>query len=85
MASTKTNSKLLKTIVDELKEFKQVDLKEVLDYIYYTKAKESIDPSQIYFWTKKWQQWEMEAEKDKKAGKIIGNGTIKDLVSKLRE
>jgi len=85
MASTKTNNKLLKTIVDELKEFKQSGLKEVLDFITYLKTKEIMDPSQIYFWTKKWQRWEMEAEKDKKAGKIIGDGTIKDLISKLRE
>lgn len=85
MASSKTNSKLLKTIMDELKEFKQSSLKEVLDFINYLKTKEMIDPSQIYFWTKKWQQWEWEAEKDKKAGKIIGDGTIEDLVNKLRK
>ncbi len=85
MSPLKTNNKLLEAIVEELREFKHNSLKEILDFVYYMKTKEAIDPSQIYFWTRKWQAWEREAEKDKKAGKAIGNGSVKDLVAKLQE
>lgn len=84
MSTLKTNNKLLEVINDELRELKMDGLKEILDFVYYLKAKEAIDPSQIYFWTKKWQQWEKEAEKDKNAGRVIGDGTVKDLLRKLK-
>lgn len=84
MSLSKVNNKTFKMIVDELREFKVESLKQVLDFVYYMKAKETVDPSQIYFWTKKWQQWERQVEKDKKAGRIIGNGMVTDLLRKLR-
>jgi transposase-like protein len=40
-------------------------LKEVLNFVHFIKAKEAIDPTQAYFWTKKWQEGEREADKDK--------------------
>ncbi len=30
-------------------------IKEVLDFTYFIKAKDAIDPSQAYFWTRKWK------------------------------
>ena len=33
-------------------------IKEILDFTYFIKAKDAIDPSQAYFWTKKWQEME---------------------------
>ncbi|MEA3359952.1 MAG: hypothetical protein U9R17_11195 [Thermodesulfobacteriota bacterium] len=60
-------------------------VKEILDFTYFIKAKDSIDPSQSYFWTKKWQDMEREADSDKKAGNIIGDGTLSSLLKELNE
>jgi len=35
-------------------------VKEILDFAYFIKAKDAIDPSQAYFWTTKWQSMERE-------------------------
>jgi len=59
-------------------------LKELLDFTYYLKAKEFIDPSQAYFWTKKWQEMEKEADQDKKNSRLLGDGTIKGLLNELK-
>ena len=59
-------------------------LKELLDFTYYLKAKEVIDPSQAYFWTKKWQEMEKEADQDKKNSRLLGDGTIKGLLNELK-
>lgn len=59
-------------------------LKELLDFTYYLKAKEAIDPSQAYFWTKKWQAMESEADEDKEKGRVIGDGTVEGLLSELK-
>lgn len=60
-------------------------VKEILDFTYFIKAKDSIDPSQSYFWTKKWHDMEKEADRDKKAGNIIGDGTLDSLLKELNE
>ena len=59
-------------------------IKEVLDFVYFIKAKEVIDPTQTYFWTKKWQDMEREADMDKESGNVIGDGTVEDLLQKLK-
>ena len=58
-------------------------LQEILDFTYYLKAKNAIDPAQAYFWTKKWQKMEFEADQDKKNGHILGDGTIEGLLDEL--
>jgi hypothetical protein len=60
-------------------------VKEILDYVHFIKAKDVIDPSQSYFWTRNWQAMEKEADRDKKAGNIIGDGTVHDLIKKLKK
>ena len=55
-----------------------------LDFVCFIKAKEVIDPSQSYFWTRKWQDMETEADEDKKAGNIVGNGTVEGLLRELK-
>lgn len=60
-------------------------VKEILDYVHFIKAKDVIDPSQSYFWTKNWQEMEKDVERDKKAWNIIGDGTAKDLIKKLKK
>jgi hypothetical protein len=60
-------------------------IKEVLDFTYFIKAKDAIDPSQAYFWTRKWQKMEAEADEDKEAGRIMGDGTANGLLDELRK
>jgi hypothetical protein len=60
-------------------------IKEVLDFAYFISAKDAIDPSQAYFWTKKWQAMEAEAEQDKEKGNVLGDGTVDGLLHELKE
>ena len=77
-------SKYKKEILQEIHGLPSGKLKEVLNFVYFIKTKEAIDPTQSYFWTKKWQAAEEEADKDKKAGCIVGDGSVNDLVRELR-
>ena len=79
-----TSEKIKREIFDELENLQADGLKEVLDFVCFIKVKKAIDPSQAYFWTKKWQMLEREAEEDKKAGRIVGNGTIEGLLKALK-
>lgn len=74
-----------KELLREIENLPFGKVKEILDYVHFIKAKDVIDPSQSYFWTKNWQDMEKEADKDKKAGNIIGDGTVKDLLKKLKK
>jgi hypothetical protein len=60
-------------------------VKEILDFAYFIRAKDAIDPSQAFFWTKKWQAMEAEADQDKEKGNVLGDGTVDDLLRELRE
>ena len=59
-------------------------MKELIDFTYFIKAKDAIDPSQAYFWSTKWQRMEAEVEDDKKAGRIIGDGSVEGLLNELK-
>jgi len=72
-------------LLKEVEELPFEKMKEVLDFVCFIKAKESIDPTQSYFWTKNWQGMEKEVDMDKKKGNIIGNGSAKDLLRKLKK
>ena len=43
-----------------------------------------IDKSQTWFWSKKWQKEEREAEEDIKAGRIKSFDNINDLMKELK-
>jgi hypothetical protein len=60
-------------------------IKEILDFAYFISAKDAIDPSQAYFWTKNWQTMEAEADQDKEKANILGDGTADSLLHELRE
>ena len=77
-------TKLTEEIMEEIEGLPKEKLKEILGLVSYIKAKEAIDPTQTYFWTKGWQKMEAEAEKDNKARKIIGNGTANGLLRELK-
>ena len=57
----------------------------VLDFTYFIKVKDAIDPSQAYFWTRKWQEMEREVDRDKERGDIIGDGSVSDLLEELNK
>ena len=42
-----------------------------------------IPRDQAYFWTKKWQAGELEAEEDVRAGRVTKTGSLKELFRKL--
>jgi antitoxin MazE len=47
--------------------------------------KKLINKSQAYFWTKKWQDAEKEAEEDIKAGRTKTFDSVNDLLKDLEE
>lgn len=77
-------ARLTDEIMEEMEGLTKEKLREVLGFVSYIKAKEAIDPTQAYFWTKGWQKMEAEAEKDKKAKRFIGDGTAKGLIKGLK-
>jgi hypothetical protein len=77
-------SQYKKDLLREIEGLSSEKAKEVLDFVCFIKAKEVIDPAQAYFWTKKWQDMEREADKDKETGNIIGNGTVEGLFKELK-
>ena len=77
-------SRYKKEILQEIRDLPPGKLKEVLDFVCFIKAKEAIDPAQSYFWSQKWQAMEQDAEKDKKDGRTIGTGAVKELLRELK-
>ena len=74
-----------KELLREIENLPSGKIKEILDYVHFVKAKDVIDPAQSYFWTKNWQAMEKEADRDKKARNNVGDGTVKDLLKKLKK
>lgn len=79
-----TVAELKEEILSEIGELSLEKIKEVLDFVCFIKAKNAIDPSQIYFWTKQWQYMEREADADKETCNIIGDGTVEDLLKEIK-
>ncbi|MEW6095053.1 MAG: hypothetical protein AB1567_00810 [bacterium] len=71
-------------LLEEMKGLPTAKVKEILDFTCFIKAKEAIDPTQAYFWSKKWQEMEKEADEDREAGRIIGDGTTEGLLKDLK-
>jgi len=55
----------------------------VMDEKAVLTPKKMIDKSQAYFWTKKWQDAEKEADEDIKAGRFKTFNSAKDLLKDL--
>jgi len=45
--------------------------------------KKLVDKSQAYFWTKRWQQGEREADEDIKAGRVKTFVSVDELIEEL--
>ena len=76
-----TKRSLTKEVIGAIETLPAPQLRELRAYVFFLKARGAIDPSQLYFWTKRWQQWERAADADKRAGRVVGNGTLKGLLS----
>ncbi len=60
-------------ILKELSDISAEKAKQVLEFLCFIKHKEAldrIDPTQLYFFTPKWQRLEKEAEADLCAGRV---------------
>jgi hypothetical protein len=79
-----TRANLAKEVMQEVRTLPTSRLREVRAYVYFLKARETVDPTQLYFWTKRWQALEREAEADKRSGRTVGDGTLKGLLSALK-
>ena len=78
-------SEYKKELIREIEGLSAEKIKEILDFAYFIKAKDAIDPSQAYFWTIKWQNMEKEADEDKREDRVVGDGTIEDLMRELKK
>jgi len=79
-----TRTTLTKEVIDEIRGLPARQLRELRSYVFFLKARGAIDPTQLYFWTKQWQSWEREADADKRAGRIVGDGTLRGLLVALK-
>ncbi|MBI4596788.1 MAG: hypothetical protein HY737_00110 [Candidatus Omnitrophica bacterium] len=79
-----TKSALSKEVLEEIRTLPAPQLRELRTYVFFLKARRAMDPSQLYFWTKRWQAWEREADADKRAGRVLDDGTVPGLLKALR-
>jgi len=56
---------------------------EVVDEKAVLMPKRLVDKSQAYFWTKKWQEAEKEADQDLKAGRVKAFDSADELIKDL--
>jgi len=63
----------------DLVEIKVIDDKAIL------MPKKLVDKNQAYFWTKRWQEGEREAEEDIKAGQIKTFDSVEELIKDLEQ
>ena len=56
---------------------------EVEDERAVLMPKKLVDKSQAYFWTRKWQEAEREADEDIKAGRVKTFDSVEELISDL--
>ena len=70
-------------LLDEIMTLPSNLTKDVLEFVCFIKAKSAIDPTQAYFWTKKWQKMEQEAEENIKTGKINRYNSVQEFKIKM--
>jgi len=56
---------------------------EVVDEKAVLMPKKLVDKSQAYFWTKRWQEGEKEADEDIKAGRVETFDSVDELIGDL--
>jgi len=56
---------------------------EVVDERAVLMPKKLVDKNQAYFWTKRWQEGEREADEDIKAGRVKAFDSVAELIKDL--
>lgn len=79
-----TKAALSEEVLEEVRTLAPPQLRELRVYVSFLKLRDTLDPTQLYFWTKRWQMWEHEAEADKRAGRVVGDGTLPGLLKALK-
>jgi hypothetical protein len=54
-------------------------------YLDAKAPKKLVDKSQAYFWTRKWQEGEREADEDMKAGRVKDFDSVEELIGDLEK
>jgi len=54
-------------------------------YLGIEMPKKLVDKSQAYFWTKRWQESEREADEDIKAGRVKTFDSVDELIKDLEQ
>lgn len=72
------------TLVEEVNTLSLPQQRVVLDFVHFLRIKTMIDPTQAYFWTRRWQQLEQSAERAKITGRRLGDGTVGNLLKILK-
>lgn len=70
-------------LTSEMKTLPPGCIREVLDFVRFLRLRRSIDPSQAYFWTRRWQAKEKAVERNKKSSRVVGDGTMRGLAKTL--
>jgi len=55
----------------------------IVDGMIQMLVKDLIDKDQAYFWTKEWQEGELEADEDIKAGRVKAFDSVDELIEEL--
>ena len=58
---------------------------EVVDGKAVLMPKKLVDKNQAYFWTKRWQEGEREADEDIRAGRVRTFNSVEELVEDLEQ
>ncbi|MDY7018686.1 MAG: AbrB/MazE/SpoVT family DNA-binding domain-containing protein [Chloroflexota bacterium] len=58
---------------------------EVIDEKAVLMPKKLVDKNQAYFWTKRWQEGEREADEDIRAGRVRNFDSVEELVEDLEQ
>jgi len=72
-------------VLNELKGLSKEKIQKIITFIHFVKHEDTlqkIDPDQVYFWTKEWQEGEKRADEDIKEGRLLGPFTA---VSEFKE
>lgn len=83
MAVIKTDVK--HELLNEVRNLPQNLARDVLGFVCFIKARRFIDPTQAYFWTRKWQEMEEKADCNIKNGKINKYSSVREFQAKMRD
>ena len=70
-----------KELLREIKRISSEKIREILDFVYFIKTREAIDPAQMYYRIRQWQSMEKAADIDKERDKTDAKGYNRLIVN----